>query len=66
MNKLLGKLLCLIEEHSMTNKTEQGIKPTAEDVANLVESFAEYSKLYCARPGCKWVYRLDREEPGKG
>ncbi len=54
-----GKVLCFLGEHKLTSRVEQGIKPASEDLRpeNVVEAFAEYSALRCARPGCLWKFR---------
>jgi hypothetical protein len=59
LRELGGKILCLIGEHALTSKIEEGIKPDLKDVTpdNLIESFAEFSALRCKRKGCSWNYR---------
>lgn len=57
--ELGGRILCLIGEHALTSRVEEGTKPTWEDITpdNLIESFAEFSALRCKRKGCTWKYR---------
>ena len=54
-----GKILCLLGEHALTSRHEQGIKPNFKDVTpdNIVESFGEYSALRCKRKGCSFKLR---------
>ena len=37
--------------HVWTSKTQQGIKPTKEELNSGIEGFAAYAEMYCARCG---------------
>jgi hypothetical protein len=54
MSKLLQKLLCLVGNHNWTSATQEGIKPTRKQLADGVEGWVDYSKMYCK--ACGTVY----------
>ena len=59
LKRLGGRVLCLVGEHAITTRFEEGIKPDWKDVTpdNILESFGEFSALRCKRKGCSWQFR---------
>jgi len=57
LRRLLGWVRCWVGDHDLTSKAEQKIEPDRERVtADPVGYFFEWSRVYCARPGCTFTY----------
>ena len=54
---LWEKFMCMIGDHDLTSKAEQGIKPTAEELKTGIMGFNKYAQMYCKRKGCDYVYK---------
>ncbi|EKD89531.1 MAG: hypothetical protein ACD_33C00046G0012 [uncultured bacterium] len=60
--KKIGEWIsCKIGHHQYTCAANEGIQPTKEQLEGGIKGFDDYAKMYCARPGCKYIYKKRKQ-----